>query len=355
MDKLTVKMSYSGEKIKGQGVLSATLEQVGLIKDLCGDEFDVLINKRGKHDILHIHTVNPRSFIGAKYSKAPVVTHVHFLPETLEGSIKLPKLFMKVFSNYFLKLYRNSEHLVVVNPSFIPKLVKYNIPEEHITYIPNFVSELDFYKYDETQTEAAKAKFGYQKDDFLVIGVGQVQMRKGVLDFVKVAESLPHIQFAWAGGFSFGKITDGYKDLTKVMENPPANVKFLGIIDREDMTAIYNAADLLFMPSYNELFPMAILEACSCETPILVRDLELFKPVLLDNYLTGLTNDDFSKTINKLYEDKVFYQQAVDHALSIKQYYSRVNIKDLWIEFYRKLYQTHQEKLALKKQKKKKK
>lgn len=353
MKKLTIKMSYSGEKIKGQGVLSATLEQVGLIKDKCSEEFDVLINKRGKHDILHIHTVNPRSFIGAKYSKAPVITHVHFLPETLEGSIKLPKLFMKVFSNYFLKLYRNSDHLVVVNPSFIPELMKYDIPEEQITYIPNFVSELDFYKYDSEKTKEAKAKFGYQADDFLVIGVGQVQMRKGVLDFVEVAKSLPHIQFAWAGGFSFGKITDGYKELTKAMENPPANVKFLGIIDREEMTDIYNAADLFFMPSYNELFPMAILESCSCETPILVRDLALFEPVLLDDYLIGSTNEEFITIIDKLHKDEAYYQKAVDHALSIKNYYSRDNVKTLWIEFYRNLYNSHQAKRDAKKKKKK--
>ena len=99
MEKRTIKMSYTGEKIKGQGVLSATQEQISLIEDLCKDEFNVLVNKRGKHDILHIHTVNPRSFIGARFSKAPVVAHVHFLPDTLDGSIKLPKLIMKLFKN----------------------------------------------------------------------------------------------------------------------------------------------------------------------------------------------------------------------------------------------------------------
>lgn len=335
MKKLTIKMSYSGEKYKGQGVLSATLEQINLINNMCSDEFNVLINKRGKADILHIHTVNPRSFLGAKFSRVPVVTHVHFLPNTLDGSIKLPKLFMRFFENYFLKLYRNSDYLVVVNPSFIDELVKFKIDRHKIKYIPNFVSEKVFYNYDDTRIQLIKQEYGFAPDDFVVVGVGQVQQRKGVLDFVEVARRLPHVKFIWAGGFSFGKITDGFKELTKVMENPPSNVKFLGIVDREKMTDIYNASDLLFMPSFNELFPMAILEACSCETPILVRDLSLFEPVLLDGYYRGHNNDDFVEIIEKMKTDKAYYATAVKHALSVKKYYSRENVRKFWIEFYR--------------------
>lgn len=338
MEKITIKMSYTGEKIKGQGVLSATLEQINLINDLCQDEFNTLINKKGKHDILHIHTVNPTSFIGAKFSKVPVVTHVHFLPNTLEGSIKLPKIFMWFFKSYFLRLYRNSDYLVVVNPSFIEELEKYKLKRDKITYIPNFVSELDFYDYETERKKKVREEFGLDKDKFTVIGVGQVQHRKGVVDFVKVAETLPDVQFVWAGGFSFGKITDGYKQLKEIMDNPPKNVKFLGIIDREKMSDVYNAADLLFMPSYNELFPMAILESCSCLTPILVRDLDLYEPVLLDGYYKGSNNDDFTKMIYKLSKDEKYYEGAVEHARRVKAYYSRENVKNIWIDYYQKIY-----------------
>lgn len=49
-----------------------------------------------------------------------------------------------------------------------------------------------------------------------MIGIGQVQHRKGVLDFIEVAKKLPDVQFVWAGGFSFGKITSGYEELKKI-------------------------------------------------------------------------------------------------------------------------------------------
>lgn len=335
--KRTIKMIYTGEKIKGQGVLSATKEQINLIQTKAKDHFNVLVNKRGKHDILHLHTVNPKSFFGAKFSKKPVVTHVHFLPDTLEGSIKLPKMFMGLFKRYVLSIYRNSDHIVVVNPSFIEELAKFKIKKERITYIPNFVNEKVFYNYDQDKRNKIRKEYNVKEDEFVVVGVGQVQHRKGVVDFVEVAKRLPKIRFIWAGGFSFGKITDGYKQLKEIMENPPENVEFIGILDRDKMTDFYNMADLLFMPSFNELFPMAILEACSCERPIFVRDLKLFEPVLLKGYYKEKDVDGFVRVIDKLSKDAKYYNEALKHALKVKEYYSRENVKDIWIDYYNNL------------------
>ena len=49
-----------------------------------------------------------------------------------------------------------------------------------------------------------KDEFKIPKDKFIVLGVGQTQTRKGVIDFAKVAKDNPNIYFVWAGGFSFG-------------------------------------------------------------------------------------------------------------------------------------------------------
>ena len=59
----------------------------------------------------------------------------------------------------------------------------------------------------------------------------------------------------------------GYDELKEIYQNPPSNVHFIGIVQREEMNDIYNLADILFMPSYNELFPMAILEAVNSQNP----------------------------------------------------------------------------------------
>lgn len=85
-----------------------------------------------------------------------------------------------------------------------------------------------------------------------------------------------------------------------MISNPPPNVKFLGIIPNEEMNSIYNCADILFMPSYDELFPMTILEASNVNIPILVRDLPLYNPVLFDKVLRGNNNLEFSSILKEL-------------------------------------------------------
>ena len=325
-------MLSAATSVEGQGVGSAYLEQVALVKQI--PEFQILLKgEKGKAQINHVHTVNP-SFYLRMGRKTVNVCYVHFLPTTLDGSIKLPKPIFAIFKWYVKKFYKKADEIVVVNPIFIKPLIELGIKEENITYIPNYVSPDAFHPLSLEEKQAIREKLGIKKDAFVVLGVGQVQTRKGVLDFIEVAKVNPTIQFVWAGGFSFGKMTDGYKELKKVMDNPPANVKFLGIVKREKMNEVYNASDLLFMPSYNELFPMSILEAASCGVPFLLRDLDLYKDILFDDYLVGKDNGQFAETVRKLSTDKQAYDAAKAQADNIAAYYCLDHVKAIWKEYY---------------------
>ena len=328
-------MLSMADSVDGQGVGSAYLELIKLLKEDGKDKFDIQINQSIKNcDIIHSHTVEPRNYIKMKRAKVPTVAYVHFLPDTLDGSIKLPKIAFKIFKKYVIKFYKSADHLVVVNPIFKNDMVKAGLDENKITYIPNFVSKEKFYKKNDKEIKKIRKEYNIKENDFVVLGAGQVQNRKGVLDFVEVAKKLPDITFIWAGGFSFGAITDGHKELQKVMENPPKNVKFLGIIPRDKMNDLFNASDVLFVPSYNELFPMTILEACSTDTPILLRDLKLYEDILFKKYLKGNNNDEFSKLLLKLKDDKKEYNKQVENSKYISKFYSKDNVYKMWVDFY---------------------
>lgn len=334
MKKIKINMLSKADSVEGQGVGSAYLEQVGLLRKGASDVFDIVINDKNDADIVHVHSINPNFYFKMKNTKGVSVCYVHFLPHTLDGSIKLPKPIFNIFKKYVIKFYNNADHLVVVNPIFIKDLEKYNIKREKITYIPNYVSKDNFYKKSKKEKDNIRSELGISKDSFVVLGVGQIQTRKGVLDFVSVAKSLPDITFVWCGGFSFGKITDGYDELKQVYENPPSNLKFLGIVPRDKMNDMFNMADLLFMPSYNELFPMAILEAVNIGIPLLLRDLDLYEDILFKKYLSGNNNDEFVLCIKKLSSDLKFYQKYSKLSDEISDYYSKENILKIWIKFY---------------------
>jgi len=336
--KLKINMYVKGLNIKGQGVGSAAIEQIELVKSI--EEFDVNVNGKHKnrYDIRHIHTINPTHKSKMNNHKAINVCYVHFIPEENDGSLKMPHFIFNIYRKYTISFYKKADEVVVVNPYFIKDLVNIGLKKENITYIPNYVSKDRFFELDDDKKKEARNEFGFNKDDFIVLGVGQTQTRKGIIDFAKVAENNPSMRFIWAGGFSFKKITAGYEEIKKLIDNPPSNLKFLGIIDREKMNNLYNAADILFLPSYQELMPMTILECVNTNTPFIVRDLDLYKDIFLSDYITGTNNEEFSSLINKLKDDKDFYFKGREYSKEIADFYSKENVRKLWKDYYFRIY-----------------
>ncbi len=264
---------------------------------------------------------------------------MHFLPETVDESLKLPKLYRKVFYWYLIKFYKSMDYHVVVNPYFIDLMADYGINTANTVYIPNFVSSEDFYPYDEEKRRAVRAAYGLKEDDFAVLGVGQTQTRKGVVDFVELARRNPDMKFFWAGGFSFGKITDGYEEIKALMDAPPANMTFMGIVGRDKMNEIYNMADVMFLPSYAELFPMTILESMAVGRAVLLRDLPIYNNILFDYYQKASDNDGFEKILRRLKDEPSFRKLSEDAARRGNLFYNKASVGTMWKDFYNKIYE----------------
>jgi 1,2-diacylglycerol-3-alpha-glucose alpha-1,2-galactosyltransferase len=332
---LKINMFSTADKVKGQGVGSAYDELISMLKKHFPQEFKITINSYKTADISHYHTINP-SFYLSTFSKkrGRKIGYVHFIPETLEGSLKIPQPFKGIFYRYVIAFYKRMDHIVVVNPSFIPKLEKYGIMADKITYIPNFVSKNEFYAVDSQQKRALRAAHGYDQNRFTVLGSGQIQTRKGVLDFVELAKRNPTIQFIWTGGFSFGKITEGYSQLEKIVKDPPANLSFPGIIDREKMVTYYNMADLFLLPSYNELFPMSVLEAFATNTPVMLRDLKLYQSIIDGYYLAAKDVDEMNDQLLELINDQAKLGQLKRATQRASQQYSESRLAKVWHDFY---------------------
>jgi len=329
--KIKIRVFSKATTVPGQGVGAAYIEQLNLIQQ--SKRLVVLQPNEPRPDLVHIHTINFRYWLAMLFIKIPRVVYVHFLPSTLSSSIKLPRLFFGILKWYVKVFYKTASHLVVVNPIFIDPLMKMGIKQERIVFIPNYVDESNF----ATKVSNTSIRKQWQFNRFTVLGVGQVQHRKGVLDFIEVAKKLPAVDFVWAGGFSFKGMTAGYEELKKVMDNPPSNVRFLGIVPREKMNELYHGCDLFFLPSFDELMPMSVLEAAVCDKPILLRDLELYQPVFFKHYLSAHDVDGFVKMIKQLSENKEMYQQSLDHPRWLKNYYRKEAILKQWEDFYQEV------------------
>ena len=296
---IKIGMFSSATKVKGQGVGSAYTELINLLKKYYSQELNIEINKFNRVNISHYHTIDPQFYLSTFLpGRGCKIGYVHFLPETIDGSLKLPWLAKKVFFKYII------------------------------------VSSDTFYKISDSK-ENLRKKLNLD-NKFTIVGVGQVQERKGVPDFVKLAKLNPEIQFVWVGGFSFGAITDGYDELKKVIKNPPANLKFPGIVDRDKMNEYYNVADLFLLPSYNELFPMSVLEAFSSGLPVMLRDLDLYYSIIDGYYEPAKDVDDMNKKIINLSQDRKKLEKLEEKSKKAAEYYSERRLAKIWLAYYQK-------------------
>ena len=366
---IKITMFSSADKVAGQGVGSAYLELINLLRNQCSDKFEIEINRYGKSQISHYHTIDPLFYLSTFSKKrGQKIGYVHFLPETLEGSLTIPQPFRGLFYHYIIAFYKRMDQLVVVNPSFIKQLVAYGIPETKITYIPNFVDNdrfhpysavrltaeygwkrslstkityipnfVDndrFHPYSAVKRTALRKKYGIAVDKFVVLGSGQVQERKGVPDFIRLARQNPDVEFFWAGGFSFGRLTDGYSELKKIVDNPPTNLHFTGIVSRDKIAELNNLADLFLLPSYNELFPMSVLEAFSCGTPVMLRDLDLYHSIIEGDYEPAKDVNEMQMKLTLLRNDPARLAHWQNQAQRAAKEYSKEHLADVWTKFY---------------------
>ncbi|MCL2742143.1 MAG: glycosyltransferase, partial [Oscillospiraceae bacterium] len=261
--RTSINMLSKAHKVKAQGVGSVYEEHAALMRESLPDRFELHEGKASCMDIMHYHTINLRYYLFLTFAKmrGRAVGMVHFLPETVKGSVRLPGPVGPIFYRYMVSFYKRMHHLVTVSPAFTERLCELGVRRDRITYIPNHVSDKGFHEMDPEGKARERRAFGIGEGAFVVLSVGQVQTRKGVADFIEIARSMPDCAFVWAGGFSFGAMTEGYRELKAHMEDPPPNVTFTGIIPRERMNGLYNAADVFMLPSYGELFPMCVMEA----------------------------------------------------------------------------------------------
>ncbi len=334
---IKITMFSAAETVPGQGVGSAYRELVNLLEEKFKGQISLRFNSLVPTDISHYHTINPTYFLSTFLpGRGRKIGYVHFLPETLEESITLPKFLKKLFYWYVMLFYRRMDELVVVNPTFIDKLVALGVKRDKVTYIPNFVSKDTFFPVSADEKARIRQQFGLAEDAYIVLGVGQVQERKGVWDFIKLAKANPNWRFIWVGGFSFGKMTAGYEALKEVVDNPPANLDFPGIVPRESMNDYYNLADVFLLPSYTELFPMSALEAFSTGTPTVLRDLDLYQAIIDGYYVPAKGRQGMQKALDQVERDPALRKQLAKEALAASDYYSADHVAAIWKAFYEK-------------------
>ncbi len=223
----------------------------------------VNIVKNEKLDVLHVHYAIPhasaaifaKEILRSQGIYIPVVTTLHGTDVTLVG--KAPA-FEPVVSYSINK----SDAVTTVSEDLRRSTYEhFHVKDKEIQVIPNFI---DFEKFSKQKKEHFK-KLIAPNDEFLITHTSNFRKVKRVDNVVNIFklinDKLPSKLLLIGDGPERGNIENLCKELGIYQ-----SVIFLGKQDAVD--EILSVSDLFLLPSENESFGLAALEAMACEVPV---------------------------------------------------------------------------------------
>lgn len=317
--------------MKGQGVHTAFVDCVDLLAGR--EDLEVVVNGEGWGDIMHAHTYGLYYFWKGRRYRGRRVFTVHVIPDSIKGSLPAWRLLMPFVRWYLRRVYSYADVCIAISPT-VAQAIREVGADTRIVQIYNPIHVEKFAPSQELRA-VGRERLGIPEDAFVVLGVGQLEGRKGVEDFLDVAQACPDLFFLWAGGRPFGVLTEGIRRLNERIRTAGEHVTFPGVFDLDDMPAIYNAADLLLFPSYQENCPFVPLEAAAVGLPVIYRDLPEYTRLYEKPYLKAGDTGEFITFTKRMATDLSFREEGRSISRALLAQFDRDTIAKQLLALYR--------------------
>lgn len=231
------------------------------------------IRQEIKHlDVIHMH--NYRTFqniVARHYARKygiPYVLQAHGSATTFFQKGMLKRIFDKVWG---YRILRDATKLIALTPTEAEQYKSMGISEDKIEIVPNGIDLAEFENLP--QRGQFRKKYGLDDAQKVVLYLARIHKIKGpdllAKAFAELSKDLGDAKLIIAGP------DDGYlaalKELIRELKIEE-KVMFTGPLYGRDKLGAYVDADVYVLPSAYETFPVSVLEACACGTPVIVTD-----------------------------------------------------------------------------------
>jgi 1,2-diacylglycerol-3-alpha-glucose alpha-1,2-galactosyltransferase len=338
MKKIRINMiSESDVSVQGHGVHTAYDEMASALEKR--DDVYLVRGKFGEKvdaDIIHLHTIGNRTWRKINQKGPKKVVSAHIVPASLVGSIILADRMLPLIHRYMRWYYNKADKVLAVSGTVADTLHNdLNVPREKIETFYNTI-DMSRYAFTDKQKADARKKLGLKKEEFMVLGIGQVQPRKRLDVFVKMAKELPDVTFIWVGGIPFKQLGADYKAMQKLMNGAPKNLHLPGIVPHDEVSGYLAAADVFCLPAEQENHPMCVLEAAGSNLPIVLRDIPEYDDTFGQDAIR-CKDDGFSAAIKKLHENSSEYKKWQRKAGAIAKRFDSNTAAERLVKLYKQL------------------
>jgi 1,2-diacylglycerol-3-alpha-glucose alpha-1,2-galactosyltransferase len=239
---------------------------------------------------------------------------------------------MPLLKWYFKKVFSYADVCIAISP-MVEQAIKDLGAKTHIYKLNNPLL-LDNWKRTPELRKKGREILGLKENDVCVLGVGQLEGRKGCSDFIEIGKHVPDAQFRWIGGRPFGMMTEGIIKLNKQIADAPSNIKFAGMFPLSEMPALYAAGDLFLFPSYQENCPLAPIEAAASGMPVVYRNITEYELLYRNEYLKADDVGQFLSHVKRLMGDKEEYSKGLEISRKLITQFEKNEIRHKLIELY---------------------
>lgn len=230
------------------------------------------------------------------FDRSKMILHLH---HEWHSNKAIDETFSKVIgvSNYVTEEFKKSSDIKV-----------YNVLKNAID-LSKFTK-----KNDSKDKKELIKKFGFKKDDFVILYCGRLVEIKGVLELIKAIKAInnDHIKLLIVGSSNFAnaKKSEYILNLEKEISDCKDKVQFTGYINNSDLYKYYELIDILCVPSIcNEAAPLSAIEGMVSGKPLIVTNNGgLPEYICKEGALVVKTDENFVKNLRQaiyfLYHNK---------------------------------------------------
>ena len=269
---MKVLLYTENEKILSKsGLGKAIKHQMNALKAV---NIEYTTNPKDDFDIAHINFYGLKSYRLAKKLKKQgkkIVYHAHSTEEDFRNSFIFSNQVSKLFKKWLIKCYTLGDAIITPTEYSKKLLQSYGIKND--IYVVSNGVELKNFGHDEKAGREFRKKYNFKKEDKIIVGIGLYIERKGIIDFVELAKQMPKYKFIW---FGYSPLIFSRKNVRKAVSTKLDNLIFAGYVEQDTICQALNGCNVYIVPTYEETEGITIIEAASCKTNMVVRDIPVF-------------------------------------------------------------------------------
>lgn len=257
--------------------------------------------------VIHTHLLDEALLASLVLNRCPIVCTLHgkkLLSVQQNHSKFKARLYEFIEGQSIRRLLKSRSVIVAVDDSTRDHYChRYWRAESRILTIPVGVDLQLFRPLDRNMT---RQRYGFDKDEHIVMYVGRLAPEKNLLFLVKAFHILrrdrTNIRLVLVG---VGKERENIEHALSQL-GLHDSVQFYGEVEYKSMPGLINCADVVVLCSHHEGSPHVIREAVACEVPIVTTDVGDVKEIVEDygiGYVSMYDEEEFASNIARAIEE----------------------------------------------------